>query len=156
MQLTTARLKQIIKEELETIMDQAELETDVEEEETQQLNESLLNEDMNVAQVMLASLAGVVGAGSLAMIPMLVRDTYRTLTGSDLATDAKDKQKVAQAQQAVQAMDQQKKLEEAKKAKEAKGKMAAKKSPQMAGKRSVKNPYSGAASHKMTPMKKGK
>jgi len=145
MQLTTARLKQIIKEELEAIVNDTE-------ETEEELNEGLLNEDMNAAQIMLASVATVAGAGSLAMIPLLVRDTYRTLTGSDIASDVKDKQKVAQAQQAVKAAGEQKTMQEAKK----KAALAKQKMPAKRG-GSPKNVYAKAESHKMKPMgSKGK
>ena len=149
MQLTTARLKQIIKEELEAIT--SEMSEEEEEVETE-LNEGLLNEDMNAAQIMLASVAGLAGAGSLAMIPMLVRDAYRTLTGSDIESDAKDKQKVAQAQQVVKTAAQQKTMQEAKK----KAALAKQKMPAKRG-GSPKNVYAKAESHKMKPMgSKGK
>ena len=148
MQLTTARLKQIIKEELEAIVNDTE-------ETEEELNEGLLNEDMNAAQIMLASVAGLAGAGSLAMIPMLVRDAYRTLTGSDIAADAKDKQKVAQAQQAVKAAAEQKTMQEAKKkAALAKQKMPAKRGS--TGTFGTKNPQADQRFQKAGAVKKSK
>ena len=136
MQLTTARLKQIIKEELEAIT--SEMSEEEEEVETE-LSEGLLNEFTggDAAQAILA-LAG--GAAAPMLLQALV-NMARSVAGKPEENDIK---------KAIDAVKEKMRMNEAKK----KAALAKQKMP---AKRSAKNIYAKAQSHEMKPMgSKGK
>jgi hypothetical protein len=138
MQLTTARLKQIIKEELEAIT--SEMSEEEEEVETE-LSEGLLNEFTggDAAQAILA-LAG--GAAAPMLLQALV-NMARSVAGKPEENDIK---------KAIDAVKEKMRMNEAKK----KAALAKQKMPAKRG-GSAKNIYAKAESHKMKPMgSKGK
>jgi hypothetical protein len=157
MQLTTARLKQIIKEELEAITNELSDE------------EELLNEDMGASVAVITAITYGIGAlvatgaavGTIDTLKSLVQ-SLRNKKGQPLKEGMEVAQALLAAVSALTAIgasvgiidtlkslaehykgENQNKMEEAKK-------KAAKMSA--SGKAKVKNPYQGAESHKMKPM----
>jgi len=134
MQLTTARLKQIIKEELEAIVNDTE-------ETEEELSEGLLNEftGMDAAQAILA----VAGGAAAPMLLQALVNMARSVAGKPEENDIK---------KAIDAIKEKMRMNEAKK----KAALAKQKMPAKRG-GSPKNVYAKAESHKMKPMgSKGK
>jgi translation elongation factor EF-G len=134
MQLTTARLKQIIKEELEAIVNDTE-------ETEEELSEGLLNEftGMDAAQAILA----VAGGAAAPMLLQALVNMARSVAGRPEENDIK---------KAIDAIKEKMSMNEAKK----KAALAKQKMPAKRG-GSPKNVYAKAESHKMKPMgSKGK
>lgn len=134
MQLTTARLKQIIKEELEAIVNDTE-------ETEEELSEGLLNEftGMDAAQAILA----VAGGAAAPMLLQALVNMARSVAGKPEENDIK---------KAIDAIKEKMSMNEAKK----KAALAKQKMPAKRG-GSPKNVYAKAESHKMKPMgSKGK
>lgn len=137
MQLTTARLKQIIKEELEAIVNDTE-------ETEEELSEGLLNEftGADAAQAVLALTGTVAG-------PMLLQalvNMGRSVAGKPEQNDIKIA--IDKAIDAVRKKINANKMQEAKK----KAALAKQKMP---AKRSAKNIYAKAQNQEFKPMKKG-
>jgi len=134
MQLTTARLKQIIKEELEAIVNDTE-------ETEEELSEGLLNEftGMDAAQAVLA----LTGTAAAPMLLQALVNMARSVAGKPEENDIK---------KAIDAIKEKMRMNEAKK----KAALAKQKMPAKRG-GSPKNVYAKAESHKMKPMgSKGK
>jgi hypothetical protein len=139
MQLTTARLKQIIKEELEAIVNDTE-------ETEEELSEGLLNEftGMDAAQAVLA----LTGTAAAPMLLQALVNMGRSVAGKPEQNDIKIA--IDKAVDAVREKINANKMQEAKK----KAALAKQKMP---AKRSAKNIYAKAQSHEMKPLgSKGK